>query len=80
MQMNIVKNCIENCNAKSICLFDEAIIAPAVLIAKYVIVGICLKWQILKSYYVYYDTLCEFQEHFKISHNRDRNMVSYEAC
>ena len=33
--MNIVKNCIENCNAKSISHFDEAIIPPAVLIAKY---------------------------------------------
>ena len=42
--MNIVKNCIENCNAKLICLFDEAIIAPTVLIVKYVIVGICLKF------------------------------------
>ena len=42
--MNIVKNCIENCNAKLMCLFDEAIIAPTVPIARYVIVGIFLKF------------------------------------
>ena len=39
--MNIVKNCIENCNAKLIGLFDEAFIAPTVLIANYVIA----QWQ-----------------------------------